>query len=320
MISNAASDFTEEQFTAGHVRRRIRMPHSDKTLRLSFWYPSHSPESCRHEGVYALSAAFGAAPAPGCYPVIGISHGSGGNDRNHHDWAESLARAGYVVAAPTHVGDSRERLRGVGTLDDLLERPRQLAFAMRAACADPLVGQAADSARMAVMGFSAGGFTALALLGGVPAFDSRFAVRSACFADDEALEYRARWRSVGMPELRAGVLFAPYASVFSRDGLAGVRAPMRIFRAASDTVTENAVHADALAARLPTVPEVETVSGGHYVFMAPAVDAMATRYPKYYRDAAGIDRAEIHAIIAKRIAAFFTKTLRGSICLQNSAR
>jgi len=35
-----------------------------------------------------------------------ISHGHAGSRFGHHDLAEQLARAGYVVAAVEHAGDS----------------------------------------------------------------------------------------------------------------------------------------------------------------------------------------------------------------------
>ena len=37
-------------------------------------------------------------------PVIVISHGSGGSFLGHHDTAETLADAGFVVAAISHPG------------------------------------------------------------------------------------------------------------------------------------------------------------------------------------------------------------------------
>ena len=48
----------------------------------------------------------GATIAEGLFPLVIISHGHAGSRFGHHDLAEQLARAGYVVAAVEHAGDS----------------------------------------------------------------------------------------------------------------------------------------------------------------------------------------------------------------------
>lgn len=246
-------------------------------------------------GVYAASVALDAPPAPGRFGLIGISHGSGGGGLNHHDLGECLARSGYVVVAPFHRGDRPGGFRGRAWV---LGRAEQLRRALRAAMTDAATSSVVDADRVGLFGFSAGGCTALVVAGARPRFSA---------AEDA--------EDPGEPEepapfrIRGLAAAAPYASVFDAAGVAGVHAPSLILRAESDTVTENRTHADRLTAALPGQPEIMTVPGGHFVFMAPVDAATAGRFPQYYRDGEGVDRAAIHLGVNRRIRDFFAKNL-----------
>ncbi len=106
-----------------------------------------------------------AGPVSGRRPLIVISHGAGGDYRSHRDTAEALARAGFVVVAPTHTGDNwRDQSRAT----DVVDRTRQLSVLI-----DYMLGQwdakaGVDPGRIGAFGFSSGGFTVLAAAGGDP--------------------------------------------------------------------------------------------------------------------------------------------------------
>lgn len=288
-----------ECWNAGFRQRRL--PGSlGRAMPTAFWYPTPSPESRKRVGIYEISAAFDAEPADGRFGLIAISHGSGGGSLNHHDWAEALARAGYVVVAPTHVGDKPEFRRGGGTREQMLERPEQLRHAAQAALDDPELGPIIDAARIGVMGFSAGGYTALIAAGGCPDFSL-----APGHASDIAALGPDDWRSAAIPGVAAAIFLAPFSLPFNAKGLENVHAKCMIVRADADTITPNAMHAERLAASLARGVRIETVSGGHYVFIAPAVESVAKRYPQYYADTEGVDRTAIHIDLTKIFISFF---------------
>lgn len=290
------------------MQRRLNGP-DGRMLPVTFWYPATAPETLKKGGVYELSAAFDAEPAPGRFGVIAISHGSGGSALNHHDFAAALARAGYIVVAPGHVGDRPEYRLGGGTREQVLARPAQLAFAVWAVLDDSSgLGRYADRTRMGVMGFSAGGYTALVAAGGRPDF-SLVAGAEAELADVSP----ECWREVALPGVSAAVLLAPFSRMFDAEGLADVGAKILIVRAAGDQVTPNAANADRLAALLHERARVETVPGGHYVFIAPALAAVAKRYPEYYVDGEGVERSAIHVDLAEKIVQFFNDAFSGAV-------
>ena len=101
-------------------------------------------------------------------PLVVISHGVGGWSLGHHDVAETLADAGFVVAAIDHPEDGG-RIKDRGQADALQvwsQRPadiRRLIDYMLATWPDH--GRI-DPARIGFYGFSRGGFTGLVLIGG----------------------------------------------------------------------------------------------------------------------------------------------------------
>lgn len=305
--------------SAGMLRLRAHVADGDHGVPVSVWYPADAPEKTGLEGIYNLSAAVDAPPAGKGRGVILVSHGSGGSDINHHDWAETLARAGFVVAAPRHIGDSHDAFRGRGSEAQLLERPRQLRAALDAVVGHPLLGPAIDPAKVGAVGFSAGGYTVLALLGAradfsrwnsycgrhpesaviCPAGDKKLALPSAGAGD---------WQRAADPRVRAAALMAPFALLFDDRNLAGIDKPVLLFRARDESVARNEANADRVAELTPDC-RAETVDGDHYVFIAPVSDAIARKYPEFYIDAPGVDRRAIHRMIGERLVAFFRERL-----------
>ena len=154
-------------YNAGMRRVVVDGVASATKLPLTIWYPTLEAEKRqRCGGMYTLSHARAAKPAGKGLGLVVFSHGSGGSDINHHDWAETLARHGYVVVSPRHVGDSPDLRAGVGADVCLVRRVRQLSDALDAALAFPELSGRIDPRRIGAFGFSAGGFSVLALLGG----------------------------------------------------------------------------------------------------------------------------------------------------------
>jgi hypothetical protein len=101
-------------------------------------------------------------------PLVVVSHGMAGDFTGHHDLAETLADAGFVVAAIDHPGDNSFDASRAGDLSVLVERPtdikRLIDFMLGASPAAARV----DPKRIGFFGFSAGGYTGLVLIGANP--------------------------------------------------------------------------------------------------------------------------------------------------------
>jgi predicted dienelactone hydrolase len=102
---------------------------------------------------------------------------------------------------------------------------------------------------------------------------------------------------------------APAGILFDAQGLSTITAPVRVYRAADDRLVQNTWNADHVARLLPRAPEVVTVPGNHFIFLAPCPPALAAEVPVACEDSRGIDRARIHDEIAAQLVDFFDGTL-----------
>src|SRR5437763_1858789 len=137
-------------------------------IRLLVWTPC--AESAQE--MDARGATFFAAP--GCpvsgdrLPLIVMSHGRRGWYGGHHDTAAALADAGFVVAVLNHPGDTWRDTSRTDGLSVLVERPadmKRLIDYMLEAWPD---ASRIDPKRIGLYGFSFGGYTGLAVIGGNP--------------------------------------------------------------------------------------------------------------------------------------------------------
>jgi predicted dienelactone hydrolase len=290
----------------------------DSKIPVVVWYPATVPTVDWKAGPYTIHATRNAPVAPGRHPFILVSHGSGGSEFGHADLAEALARNGYVVAAPRHLGDSYDQPDGRGTDAQLVGRPRQAVATLDAVLADTRLADAIDAARIGMAGFSAGGYTTLVLAGAKPdrnlflAYCEQHADDHELCAGDitsRLLAKRAEWPALHDERVRAAVAMAPLGVMFDARRLADVTIPLRIYKADNDQVLRNAWNSDHVVESLPRRPEFATIAGGHYVFLAPCSESMIAMAPEICVDAKGVDRLAEHARMNREIVQFFDKSL-----------
>jgi hypothetical protein len=177
---------------------------------VALWYPTAAPEQDYAYGLVVHgSAAFAAAPLAGQrFPLVVFSHGLGGGATQSVFFTETLARHGYVVAAPNH-HDAVFHLGGMtlpsgGFLDgaagakffepqnwtpaSYADRRDDVEHVLDYLLATPPYRDAIDPARIGGAGHSLGGYTIAALAG--------------C------------WRQWHDPRLKAALLFSPYIDPF----------------------------------------------------------------------------------------------------------
>jgi predicted dienelactone hydrolase len=110
----------------------------------------------------------GAPPSGTRFPLVVISHGTGGGPLGHVDTAEALAAAGFVVAAPMHRGDNFQDQKLVGRPEWMASRSRDVSTSIDYMLQKWAGREQLDPKRVGIFGFSAGGTTALIAAGGVP--------------------------------------------------------------------------------------------------------------------------------------------------------
>jgi predicted dienelactone hydrolase len=286
-------------------------------LEAGIWYPSDAPASSQRLGLYTQTVTVGGAVVGRGLPLVVISHGTGGSFENHYDTALALAEAGFVVAAVTHTGDNYRDQSGLAQVEN---RPRHIKVLIDYMLASWPQRDRLDPGRIGIFGFSAGGFTALAAIGGVPDLSLG---RAYCAAHSDEWGCR-RAREAGMrisatpaafvhdSRITAAVIAAPAIGFsFTPEGLAGIKVPIQLWRGDSDEILPHPRHAQNVYDGLPTKPEYRVVpNAGHFAFLAPCTPAFANVAPEGCRDPAGFDRAAFHREFNSAVVAFFTAKLR----------
>jgi predicted dienelactone hydrolase len=291
-----------------------------ENLKVGVWYPTRARASDQDIGLFTQTVAPNAAPTPGCHPLVVFSHGTGGTLEEHYDTALALARAGFVVAAMMHTGDNYLDQSHATTL---VERPRAVHAVIEFLLTTWPEHGAIDPARIGAFGFSSGGFTMLVAAGGVPDL-SRIGPYCGGHADTFVCQLmKAHPRRVtgspiaaeswiADPRIKAAVIAAPAIGfTFTRAGLARVRIPIQLWRAADDHILPAPDYADAVRAALPQPPDYHVVPGAeHFDFLAPCSEAMARMVAEICQEHGGFDRAAFHRAFDRDVVAFFERTLR----------
>jgi len=223
-----------------------RAPVGVRRLKLEVWYPaSAGGRSVRYRGRLPSEAAGRWAPfafdglavrnAPeargGPYPLVVISHGYSGAPALVAWLAENLASKGYVVAAPDHEDPPITELSKFAGA--LYLRPLDDAFVAHALQAQArracgFAGRLIDPDRIAIIGYSMGGYGALAVAGA--GIDPKAAsLAPGGYLTSFALG-GAKAGALKVEGLKAVVAISPFggrgpAQMFKADGLAALRTP-----------------------------------------------------------------------------------------------
>lgn len=254
-------------------------------------------------------------------PLVVISHGYGGSFLGHHDTAQALADAGFIVAAISH---SQDNFQLRGGPDD-----RIVALATRTTDIKRLIDHmlqkwpahgriAAD--RIGFYGFSRGGYTGLVLAGAHPDFERLPPLPSSpCATQPEGKA--CEWVKQGFQELlatplthdtriKAAVIADPLGMLFDARGLKNVKIPIELWASAygGDGVTPESVA--AVRGNLPVAPEWHVADKAeHFGFLAPCSQAQLDAKVEICRDAPGFDRTAFHAAFNAEVTAFFNRHL-----------
>lgn len=304
-------------------------PARSATLQVMIWYPTGSagtPVPPSRDKVFMETPALKDAPiAEGSFPLVLISHGSGGSIGNL-DWlAIRLAAAGFIVAGPNHPGTTR----GDSTPPDttkLWQRSADLSDVLTALSADPAWAPHIDRKHVGALGFSLGGHTVMAVAG-VRADREAYAR----YCDEEKTMADCVWFASGKvdlrgtdkhlfeqsnrdPRIRSVVAIDPsVVRAFTSESLRSIDIPVHIINIGRPETIPIAVRSDDIAAEIPGA-DYQTVDGAvHLSFLAEcrpdAPDFLKSigETDPICEDAPGKPRtrAEIHVQMAAMIEAAF---------------
>lgn len=147
---------------------RTTLPDPQRPLEMVVWYPAttHATAQVIDDSPVFVSASAvrDVPPTAGEHPLVVLSHGYRGNWSNQMWLASALADQGYIVAAVNHPGSTTHD-RSPQAAAQLWQRPVDLRRAIEAVVAQPGKFGAVAPQRIAVVGHSLGGWTALEIAG-----------------------------------------------------------------------------------------------------------------------------------------------------------
>jgi predicted dienelactone hydrolase len=295
----------------------IQLFNGDSGWSGAIWYPCAGEPKHVQLGDLALPVDYGLQGVKDCpvmgakLPLVVFSHGTSGWFGGHHDTAAALADAGFVVAAINHPGDSAKDKSRSGELTVLVSRPADMVRLIDFVLNDWKDKSVVDPARIGLFGFSAGGYTGLALIGAAPDYAR---VARGCMAATKFCEQvRSETRSPPTDApVRAAVIADPPSGFFTKDNLAAVKIPLQFWRVelATATVDVDPEGTARVARSLPGKPDIHNVPASHFVFLAPCSPQLAAAVPRICTDApAGFDRVAFHREFNADMIRFFRENL-----------
>jgi predicted dienelactone hydrolase len=286
-------------------------------LKLAEWTPCATHPGQIQLGPFALAAVRDCPLAGKNLPLIVVSHGFGGTYLGHHDTAETLADAGFVVVAVNHPDDTASNTGKARDMKALISRPADIRRVIDFMLGPSPDAAAIDSQHIGFFGFSRGGYTGLVLAGAKPDFQ---ALRSHC-PDATGVSCPTISGNVlptlgpsSDPRISAFVIADPLSSVFATSAsLEDVKAPLQLWaseRGGDGVSPENVA---AIARNLPGKADLHIVpNSGHFAFLTVCPPELAKRVVEICDDAAGFDRAAFHQAFNAEVLAFFRKSLTAS--------
>jgi predicted dienelactone hydrolase len=275
----------------------------------AMWYPCGAPPAAIEVG---SSTIFGSKDCPvsgARLPLVVFSHGSRGSFLVHRDTAETLADAGFVVAAINHPGNNARDRSRTGDLGGFVERPCDIKRLIDFMLGNSVAAGHIDQDRIGFFGFSRGGYTGLVLAGANPDWA---AATSLCLVSSWRICKQMRdkafptGRIAHDPRIKAEVIADPFSYFFTAQSLASVRLPIQLWSSerGGDGITPESVAALDKAMLVPHESHVVTNSS-HFAFLTPCEPALAARLPEICTDAAGFDRIAFHKKFDANVLAFF---------------
>jgi predicted dienelactone hydrolase len=289
-----AMDSDQTAVFAGSRHMRVRDDIKDMEFRVLVHYPTRTASTPTAFGPYVMDVSVDAPLSQGHYPLVMISHGNGGSHLLYRTISTHLAKNGYIVASVEHYGNNRDDNRLENTTDNLINRPRHVMLAIDEILSNQRFCSWVEKDRIGIIGHSMGGYTALALAGGVPR------TREGQIVD-----------APSDSRIKALVLLAPGAGWFM-NSLDKVTMPILMLTAEHDHVTPG-WNADIVLAGVPDQSQVtfmKVENAGHFSFLSPFPEPMRNSTFLPSTDPDGFDRGEFHNWLPPIVRRFLDEKLK----------
>ncbi len=234
----------------GFDKQSGKAPLYDRPLKIEIWYPASIPSGTEEKTVYhSAMAGTGnpagsfevlgkalrdAAPVTGRkFPLVVVSHGYPGSRTFLTYLTENLASKGYVVAAIDHTDSVFGEVRGFSST--LLNRANDQMFTIEAIAGlarqpGHFLNGLVDASNAAIVGYSMGGYGALASAGAGYSRSSQLPMAVPGGYIEDWLAESPKFQALPRSAIKAVVAIAPWGqqppyNAWDAAGLAGIHMP-----------------------------------------------------------------------------------------------
>ena len=273
-------------------------------------------------------------PSLGKWPLIVLSHGTGGSAMQLAWLGTALARAGFIAVAVDHPGNNSATDAPLTPEGMALwwERATDVSNVIDGMLADGEFGPKIDTRLIAATGFSLGGYTVLELAGAQTDISAFFELCKK--NDDSAVCHVPEAHNMGTPEeilqkvretsgeslarsgesyrdprIKAVFAIAP-ALGFTQtpESLRAIRIPVEMVVGADDATAPPRDNADYVRSNIRGARETVLPHVTHYAFLDTCTAAGVAQLPRYCEDSA--QRDAVHAQVAEMAVGFFYRVLK----------
>lgn len=246
-------------------------------LDLNVWYPCKRSATNINITPWIVYASHNARCAEGKFPLLALSHPTSGTRFSYHDLGSRLARAGFVVVAPTHARDCVENMDDLFTWNQLKHRVEEINEAIRLIVADASLGEHVERNSIGIIGFGAGGTAALLMGGALPNCETWQNYRKHAGEDDPYADARASAKidgicaqlplksSLANPDVRAVAAVSPgFGMLFNADSFKYFYPAALLVSAGREKFNRSEIHVESIAralgkkARFLDLPDADT--------------------------------------------------------------
>lgn len=293
-------------------------PARQSNIDFHIWYPAVAggkQVTVGGNGVFYGTKAGRRAPHDGGrHPVVVMSHGAGGNAGQFGWIASALAQEGYVVVLPNHPGTTTGNASAEAAVR-VWERPLDVTAVLDDITAHADAYPFMDTDRIGVLGFSAGGYTAMALSGArvVPqklqtfcdetdhgmsdcAFLAHFGV------DLHRMDLSPAAQDLTDLRMRTAVIVDPgIVETLAVDSLTQISIPMAIINLGDEGKVPVGVDAQTAADLIPRAEFIRVNQATHFSFLSkckargPEILAKEGELDPLCADSGTRSRSDIHA-------------------------
>lgn len=298
-----------------------------KDVYVGVWYPSNANKTAEF-GLKVNQMLVEGSPSVTSAPLIVLSHGYGGWMGGHANTALALAQAGFVVAAPSHTGNTFKDMSSPIN-QWLVDRPRHVTKIIDYLTNQWEYREILQDTNVGAFGFSAGGQTVLSLIGAVPNLKkaakhcknqpTEFVCKQGMVSAmlEAEMDQLASWQWGIDKRIKAAVIAAPGLGIaYDKKALSKVSVNVQIWSGLLDRRVPHKSNAQPIANALGSLSESHWVKlAGHFAFMLQPCNASLKKHePKTWvflcTDEKDFDRRVFHDEMNSEIVHFFKQHLK----------